>query len=59
MLYFTFFVRNRSKYIYGIRGRFAQSIDIDGGKLTLYLYSYEANHTHDKSLIRVKVSENT
>ena len=41
------------------RGDFAQSIDIDGGKLTLYLYSYEANHIHDKSLIRVKVSENT
>ena len=26
--------------------RFAQSIDIDGGKRTLYLYSYENHHIY-------------
>ena len=28
------------------RGDFAQSLDIDGGKRTLYLYSYETNHIY-------------
>ena len=41
-------IKTENSMILGVlqRGRFAQSIDIDGGKQTLYLYSYEKDHIY-------------